>query len=524
MRAQFIKPARTISILTLFSRVLGVVRDAFTAAIVGVGLWLDAFLFAFIIPNLARRLFGEGALTSAFVPVYAEHVREKDEFSRRRLLGAVTTLLSIVLLILIALGYGATFIIDACVECFVTNLEEGKKLLEITSLLRIMMPYIFLICMTALIGAMLNSAKHFAMPAFAPILLNLTWIAALLFFIPLFEGGAYAHVRVLAVAVLVAGVLQLAVQIPVLLKKNMRFGLCFDFNQPGIVEMKALFLPSVFGLAVFQVNVLLDNVVAEAFVPGHGAVSYLYLGNRFVQFPLALIGIAIAQAAFPFMAEHAARGDMARMKEAVSEALRLGLFIAIPASVGLMLVSLPVTRLIFEYGKFSAEDSHRAAGVIFFYATGLWAYCALQVVTRAFHSLKDMKTPVKVGIGTVFLNLVLNLIMVQFLREAGLALATAITSVVNLVILCLVLSTKVGGMEWKWVGQTAAKSVVAASAMAVVCAGAMHLVCDTGGSVTGRVLMLLLPVIAGVISYTAISLALGSADMFRAIFRRRERD
>ncbi|MFH0889483.1 MAG: murein biosynthesis integral membrane protein MurJ, partial [Planctomycetota bacterium] len=405
----------------------------------------DAFIFAFTIPNLFRRLFGEGALSAAFIPTLSSYLNEKSRSETIRFINIIITLLFGVLCIIAGLVILTTFIIPIVAPSFV---ESSKMFSPIfLKLLRIMIPYLPLICLVALLQAVLNSLKHFMMPALASVVLNICWIAGFII------AGQVSttdenKVTIIAWAILIGGLFEVIIQIPPLIKNKITYKPEISFNHPGLKEVLRLMLPTILGLAVFQINLMFDYIIAQIFIPESGAISALYYGNRMMQFPFALIGVSLATAVFPFLADYAARKDLKGMFNELTKALRIALFVGLPASVGLIILAEPIIHWsfytmpasLFHIKAFSTEAVFRTSNVLVFYAIGIWSYGAVQIINRAFYSLKDMTTPVKVGIYTVVINLVLNIILVMPLKESGIALATTISSILNLIVLLYILN------------------------------------------------------------------------------------
>ncbi len=434
----FVGHARVIGLLTLLSRVLGLVRDTLSSHFFGAGATWDAFTIAWRVPNLFRRLFGEGALTAAFIPAFVSRWESGREGEARSLFNRLVTRLSALLALFILVGIGATLL-----------LPPSSALLA--QLLRILLPYLLFVCVAAIAAAALQSLRHFTMPAFAPVLLNVVWIAALFL-----SGGRNIHL--VAGAIAIGGLVQLA---SLLLPLRMR-GVAFRPDpapDPGLREIRAAFLPVVFGLALVQINELLDSVIAELCVPGEGAVSVLYYANQVTQLPLSLIGVSIATAVFPAMASP--KEDLALTFQ---KALRAILYVSIPATVGLVLFASEIVQLLFEHGAFRATD--RTAWALRLYGAGLWCYCANQVQIRAFYALKDTRTPVRVSASMVILNLVLNLTLVWPFREAGIAAATALSGLGSFLLLGFLLRRRIAGLDLRPVRRTLALSLLTAALMA----------------------------------------------------------
>jgi putative peptidoglycan lipid II flippase len=430
--------AAIVSSCTLLSRVLGLARDVLTAGIFGTGAAWDMFVLAFTVPNLLRKLFGEGALNSAFIPVLSQEIADSEQ-DERLLFRATLTALASLLGVLTLAGWGicaATLLLDAQISTF--SLGENWRLFFI--LLAIMIPYMQFICMTALLGAALNTRKHFFAPAVAPALLNICWIATVLIC-----GNRYG-VQALAWGVLVGGACQFLLQIPFLIKQGWNLRPLWNLAHPGLRRMAALILPVVFGLGVIQLNVALDRLIAEFCVAGAGANSALFYGNRLLQFPLGVLGIALATAVFPSLAQHAADKEHASLVATANMSIRTACFIALPCTAVVMALSIPLVRVMFERGEFTTESTARTAAVLFYYGLGLAAFCVIHVLARTFHALQDTRTPVKIAMSMVGLNLALNLMLVWPMREAGLALASSISAVGNVALLFIHLRKRLGPM------------------------------------------------------------------------------
>ncbi|MCD6416689.1 MAG: murein biosynthesis integral membrane protein MurJ [Planctomycetes bacterium] len=444
-----IRKAGLVSALTLLSRILGVFRDAACAAFFGAGLVWDAFSFAFRIPNMFRRLFGEGALSAAFVPALIESL-ERDPQKRSEALAArVTGALIAVLLALILLG--------ELVVCFLLIVLRPSLQWHLAlTLTALLLPYALLICLTALAGAMLESQGHFAAPALAPVILNLFWLAAVVAIAPAICPDPRRRVIIVAAVILIAGLAQLSLQLLMLRRKGFRWRPIFEPLHSDVRQVARSMAPVAIGLAAFQLNVLLDGVIAISLagpkgaalhLPGLsvaypmriGANSVLYYGSRLMQLPLGVVGLAFARAVFPTLSAQAARGEWKGFSESVVRGLALMLFIGIPAGAGLIALRRPVIELIFQRGQFTPAMAARTARVLACYSTAIWAYCALHVLTRAFYSLKKPAVPARIAAAAVALNLALNLSLVWFLQESGLAIATAVCASLQVIALCLLL-------------------------------------------------------------------------------------
>jgi putative peptidoglycan lipid II flippase len=490
------KSARTISFFTLLSRVLGLVRDMACASIFGAGLAFDAFVLAWRVPNLFRRLFGEGAFSAAFVPVYSDYLEAGDKDNTARFLNSVFSVLFAILLTIAILG-----VIGGAILGFGVTLSDKWQMTF--KLFTILFPYVVPICLVAFAAGVLNSHNHFAMPAFTPALLNIFWIASL--------GIAYfltkdlsVVVVILAVGILFAGFLQFGIQLPVLRQKGVRLRLTRDFSHPGVRSISRVMVPAVAGVAVIQVNTLLDSVIAMVFVKAEGGVSVLYYANRMVQFPLALIGIAVATAAFPTLSRLAAGGDEKKFALTVKESILGVLYVAMPAAVGLAVLAGPVIRLIFERGEFTASNTGRTSFVLICYAATIAAASVFHLVARAFYALKDTRTPVRVGALMVAMNLALNLTLVWPLQEAGLALATSISSVFNVLVLLLILRKKAPQVELKPLATGLARFSFVSAMMGGAVFGVLHLL-PSADTLLLKLASVAVPLVTGVLVVVILS-------------------
>jgi len=414
----------------MVSRVLGLVREIVTAQLFGTSGALSLFLMAFTIPNLFRRLFGEGAMHAAFIPVFTR-ATENSEAEARRLFRVVHSTLAATLFGVTLIGWvgcGAAWLLG--------GLSEDGRLFCL--LLGIMLPYLPMICLSALEAATLNVRGRFFVPALAPALMNVCWIAAVWFF-----GREYG-VTALAVGVAVSGFLQYAVQVPMLWRERMSIAPALDWANAGLRRAVRLMGPVAIGVGVFQINVLVDRVIAWFCVPGEGAVSILNYANRLMQLPLGVLGLALVTAVFPALARSAAKEDRRQLLRTNGMALRLGLFMALPCMAVLIALREPIVRVLFQRGAFDAVSAQHTRAALLYYSLGLPAFCCAHVVTRAFYALEDTATPVRVAAWMVGANFVLNLALVWPMQESGLALASSLTAYGTLVFLLALLGKKLG--------------------------------------------------------------------------------
>lgn len=443
------RKALTVSGWTLASRILGLVRDRLWAGIAGGSPLLDAFLTAFQIPNLLRNLFGEGALTTAFIPRYAQ-LKEKDPIAAEQFAGVVvgrlTLLLSSIALVLMA----------GCSALLAWG-DLTSRVVLVASFAAPMVPFLIFICVTALIGGMLNVRRHFWVAAACPVLLNLCMISTIWW-------SPEQEVRVAPYAVLVAGLLMTALSFLALARTGGIPPLSLKPTEVYRHFRKALG-PSLVSSGVYQINTLLDTIIAYLFAVGAGPVQFLYFGNRLLQFPLALIGHGVTTVAFPEMARRAGLGWGAT-GEGLRAAVRLQAFWLLPAAVGLLVCAEPLVRAIYQTGGFGAEAVERTTLVTRFLAVSLVPISIAKLLVRAFHAHLDQRTPLLVSIGTIVLNLILNLMLIQTpLQEAGLAMASAIAAIVGCGIYIFLLHRRGTGGVVEWRGLT--RPVLAAGVMGV---------------------------------------------------------
>jgi putative peptidoglycan lipid II flippase len=491
--------AGLIGLATLCSRILGFVRDIVIARLFGVYLYSQAFVIAFKIPNLLRDLVGEGATNAAFVPVFSEYTArdKKEEFWELANVGMNVLLVILAAITLLGIIF-SPFLVRLIAPGFSVNPEQ----LQITVRLnRIIFPYILLVGLTAYSVGVLNSLKHFAIPAFAPCLLN---ISIIVFALIWGEG-----IKGLAAGVLVGGTLQLAVQIPLLYRKGFRFHFTNKFNHPQIKRIGKLMVPRLFSTAIYQLNNFVDTIFGSfAFVVGEGGVAALYFSYRLIQFPLGIFSNSLSQAILPTLSLQALEQDHAKLKETLCFGLRSILFIMIPASIGFMVLSKPIIWTLFKGGKFDAYSAQTTANALLFYSIGLFAYGANRILQNGFFALKDTVTPTKVSALALAINIILNSALMFPMRLSGLALATSISGIISFLILFFLLQKKVGGLDLKRLMWFFLKVIVASIGMGEVCYFVISLPLTFGSHIANRIAGLILPIICGISAYIILCLVL----------------
>ncbi|MBU4375929.1 MAG: murein biosynthesis integral membrane protein MurJ [Candidatus Omnitrophica bacterium] len=419
------------------SRVLGLIREILFAKFFGIGSAIQAFLMAFTIPNALRELAAEGAVNTALVPVLAECDQKKGRKEFWRLANVVFNLFLVVLLVIVIIGI---FISPLLVRIIAPGfMKDPEKFTLTVRFTRILFPYILLIGLATVCMGILNTLKHFKAPAISGIVFNAIIIGGMLIFYP---NVTIMHV---VAAVIVGGIVQLLVQLFTVLKFGPFLDLKAGFKHEGALKAGKLLIPRMMGAGIYEVNVIVNRILASLdFITGKGAVAALYYGNRLFQLPLAVFGISLATAALPTMSFHAAAKDMEKLKETISFSLRTMLFFTVPAAVGLMVLSKPIVKVLFERGEFDSYATLITSGVLLCYSIGLVAYGGMRILVSVFYSMHDTVTPLKVSFYTLFCNIALNLTLMWPLKAAGLALATSIAGFINFGSLYIRLRRKIG--------------------------------------------------------------------------------
>ncbi len=417
------KSTLNVGSMTLLSRILGLVRDVVIAIFFGAKDQTDAFFVAFKIPNYFRRLFAEGGFSQAFVPVLSEYKSQRQEADVQELLDYVCGTLAGVLFLITLIGVIAAPVL---IYIFASGFTAMEGKFELTvSMLRITFPYLMLISLTAMAGGILNAYKRFTVPAFTPVLLNVSIILCVVYLAPRMEQPVMA----LAWGVFIAGIVQLGFQIPFLMKIRKLPKPKFQWRHTGVQHVFKLMIPTLFAGSVAQINIMIDMMIASWLTAG--SISWLYYSDRLMEFPLGIFGIALATVILPNLSEKHAEGSKQEFGELLDWALRWVFLIGVPAAVALMILSRPMLATIFNYGEFGASDVDMAQRSLIAYAIGLMSLILIKVLSNGFFARQDTKTPVKIAFFAMFINLVLNLALVVPLKHAGLALATSIAATVN---------------------------------------------------------------------------------------------
>jgi len=431
-----IRSTGIVAVSTLVSRVLGFLRDMIVANYFGASAALDGFFVAFRIPNLLRRLVAEGALTISFIPVYTEYlVRQGD----REALALAQKTLSILLAVLTLLvGLGVVFS-PQIVGLFAYGFNDQSVISLTVGLNRVMFPYLFLVGVVAFAMGVLNSHGYFFAPAVSPALLNVGFIAGAVLLRGFFAEPLYG----LALGVIVGGVLQVALQVPYMVRAGFRMKVSLDFNHPGIRRIFRLITPALFGIAVYQINIFMSTVLASM-LPS-GSISYLYYSDRLTELVLGIFIVSIGNVILPEMSRMSALDDMDRLKRLYRQSVKAALFLAVPAAVALMVVGLPVISVLFLRGAYTPRDAELTYRALFYAGIGIAPLAVLRITTPTFYSLKDTRTPVMTSALSFVLNISLGYVLMRTeLKHAGLSLANSIAVFAQVGILYVVLKKKIG--------------------------------------------------------------------------------
>ena len=514
------RAAGLISALTLLSRLLGLAREQVFAALLGAGLYADAFQAAFRIPNLLRDLFAEGALSAAFVPTYARALAEGGPARARQLSSRLFSLLAVLLGAVVLLG---VLLARPLVHALAPGFEQVPGKAEITVLLtRIMLPFLLVVSFAAVAMGMLNAEERYGPPALAPSLFNLVTIlwAGLLWAM----GLDLASIVVgWAVGTLLGGLAQFLVQVPPLVRAGWRFRPEWAPGDPGIRAIARLMTPATMGLAAVQVNIFVSTIFASH---EPGAVSWLTYAFRILYLPIGVFGVALGTIATTGLARRAAAGDMEGMRETLRQSLRMLAFLTLPATAGLMVLGVPIIRLLFERGRFGAQDTERTAAALALYAVGLVAYTGVKVLAPAFYSLGRPRIPLLASASAVATNLLVILALHSRMGFRAVALGTSLGALVNAAILLAAFERSVG-LRGRGMTAPLARMAAAAMVMAPLAWGvgvALERAVGTRG-LPAQGLTGLLPVAVGAAVYLALAgaLRIPEAGMLLDILRRRRR-
>lgn len=445
--------AGVLGAATILSRIMGMVRDMVVSRLFGAGFATDAFFAAYQIPNMLRRFFAEGALTSAFVPIFSESLARDNRKDARELANICFTLLTIVMTGITVAGI---LFSPQIVGLMFPGFGSVQAKLDLTIFLnRLMFPYLFFISLVALCMGILNSVRHFFTPAISTVFLNIAMILSAWLLHDRFDVPVVS----LAVGVLIGGLLQLVLQIPVLYRLGFPLSPSFSFSHPSVRRIVLLMGPSIFGVGVYYLNITVGNILASL-LP-QGSVSYLYYAQRLFEFPQGVFTVSVAQAVLPSMSRQAAEGDLSALKESLAFGMRLTIFVTVPAMVGLIFCATPVFSLLFMGGEFDYDKARHCAEALIYYSLGLSFVALVRVVVPAFYAMKDTRTPVLTAFFAFLLNLGFSLLFMRPMLHGGLALASTISALGNLLLLLYFLRKKIGPFGGRGIAACGWKAVVA---------------------------------------------------------------
>ncbi len=492
----------TVSGMTLMSRILGFVRDFVVARAFGAGMATDAFFVAFRLPNLLRRMFAEGAFSQAFVPILAEYKNKRGEAETHRLVNHVASALGLAVLLVSILGAIASpLIIYATAPGFSADASKFELTVQLT---RITFPYIFFMSLVALAGGVLNTWSRFAIPAFTPVLLNLSFIAMALVAAPYFDPPVLA----LGWAVFIGGLAQLALQLRPLAKIGMLPRFSLDFSDPGVRRILKLMAPAILGVSISQISLLINTVFAS-FLPS-GSVSWLYYADRLMEFPAGMLGVALGTILLPSLSKMHADKNPVEFSALLDWGLRLTLMLTLPAALGLALLAVPLITTLFHHGAFGVADVYQTRTALIAYSIGLAGLILVKILAPAFYARQDIRTPVKFGLITLGVTQLMNLAFIGPLQHAGLALSIGLASCFNAAMLYRGLRQRGGYRPQPGWAMFIGKLLVAMAVLGVCVgftAGADALWLHAGSA--ERVIRLSLLFFGGIAVYFATLFALG---------------
>lgn len=464
MSERLVRSAGVIGIATMTSRVLGLIRDQVLAYLFGAADAMDAFRIAFRLPNILRDLFAEGAMSAALVPTFTNSLATGGKEAAWR---AGSNVINVTLVLTGAIVAAAIVFAEPLVKLYAGDFAAVPGKLELTiRLTRIMFPFLTMVTVAAVLMGMLNALQRFFLPALSPAMFNVGTIACALILVPLAARFSFEPILAIAVGTLVGGLGQIFLQWPALGREGFRYRPVFDLRDPWLRQIARLMGPAVVGLAAVQINLMVNSWLATSL--GTGAVSWLDYSFRLMYMPIGLFGISIATAALPAISRHAIAKNDVELRREVSTGLRMMLMLNVPATAGLVVLATPIVALIFEHGRFTSADTAATAAALGFYAPGLVGYSAVKLISPAFYAMGNSRIPVIASATSVLVNILLNLTFIRSLGHRGLALGTALASLMNAAILLWVLRVRLRGIEGTRLLVSVSKISVASLLMAVV--------------------------------------------------------
>lgn len=458
-----IKHIGSVSVGTTISRIFGYVRDMLVAYLFGAGLVADAFYAAFRIPNLIRRMLGEGSFSVAFIPVFSEYLHTKTKEDTQKLINVVFTSILLITTVFTVLGmFFAPLLVKIIAWGFTSDPEKMQLTIELT---RLMFPFLVFICLASILLALLNTLNSFFIPAIAPAGLSVAEIVYVVAIAPFLLPGD--KIKGLAISVIFGALLHFIYQYPYLKQLGWHLKLDFNFNHPGLKKIFFLMIPSVIGISVDQINTFVDTVCASFL--GNGSITALYYSNRLMQLPLAIFGLALATVSLPMMSKSVAQKNIEDMKETLNVSIRFSIVLLVPATIALIILGLPMIKVLFERGRFDHAASLVTNSALLYYSLGLPAYAIAKILANTFFSFQNTKTPVKVAFVVMLIHVLLCVILMQPLGVGGLALATSICAYLNSAMLLYKLRIKIGRIGIYKILNSTFKNLTASAVMGIVC-------------------------------------------------------
>jgi len=513
---------RLVSMGTIVSRVLGLLRDMGMTATFGAGTTLDAFIVAFRIPNLARQLLGEGALSTAFLPLFVRCREHQGDRVAREMMTAVGVSVGVILSSVIFLAEAGIW-----TTCWFIELSASTELL--LALLALMLPYSLLICLSALFCAALHAQRQFLWPALVPIALNLLWLIMLVAGTNLWSWPQ-SRALFIACAVTLAGCVQLLIPLWALHARGMGLIRTWRAGWPFVADVFRSMLPVVIGMSLLQMSAILDSLIAWGLsqpddagtawcqllglspLMESGTASALYIGQRMYQLPLGVFGVALGTVLYPMLTQHAQRGEFELLRTDLSRGLQMMLAVAVPASAGLCVLAWPLTLALFRHGEFNLDDARLVSRMIAIYGAGVWAYIGIAIVNRAFYATNDRLTPMRFGFLALGLNLLFDLGFIVWLGGAGMALGSVLASAIQILLTTRRLNQQVGPLNWPAIWRTFRKTLLATGVMTISCLISMKFL-PASETLMARLLMLLCPCLVGIVTYFTMARITGMSEL-----------
>ncbi len=511
--------AGRISAATFISRILGYARDVIFGSLFGTGLVMDAYLVAFRIPNLFREIFAEGSMSAAFVPVLTETQELQGKNEARLLVRTTFTfILTFVGGLCVAGMFFAPSIVSVIAPGFLDNPEKFRTTVLLT---RIMFPFLLFVSLAAMSMGSLNTKGVFFLPALAPAVLNIVTITVVLTLVSRITPPIVA----VAIGIASGGFAQFVIQLPSFFRRGYSLLPSFNFAHPGLKKMLLLILPVVLAMSTNQINIFVTNILAS-YLP-EGSITYLYYSMRLIHFPIGIFGVAMATAVLPTLSRQALAGDTSKLRETFSFSLRLLFFITIPAMTGLIALRVPIVSTLFQHGKFGPDGTAGTASALLFYSAGIWSMVGMRVVASTFYSMQDTKTPVRMAMIGVGSNIALSIILMRPMGHNGLALANALASGIQFVLLLYFLRKKIGSVDGGRILSSFVKTTVISALMGLAgwwITRSGPWLAKTGAGEGEKVLLLGASVTLSVLFYLGISHLMGSEELNYLVQMRRSKN